>query len=94
MSENTHRINVTFPAHLLQELDALVPAGKRSEVIVAATATYLARLKVLVALKETAGAWEADAHPDLATPEDVNQWLATLRASWRYVPLLAEGSDA
>ena len=94
MSEDTRRINVMFPEHLLQELDTLVPTGKRSEVIVEATATYLARLKVLAALKATAGAWAASEHPDLATPEDVNHWLAELRSSWRRVPLFAEGLDA
>lgn len=93
MSKNTRRINVTFPERLLEELDALVPAGKRSEVIVEATATYLARLKVLAALKATAGAWTTADHPELATPEDVNRWLAELRSSWRRVPLFAEGLD-
>jgi metal-responsive CopG/Arc/MetJ family transcriptional regulator len=93
MSEDTRRINVIFPERLLEELDALVPAGKRSEVIVEATAAYLARLKVLAALKATAGAWTTADHPELATPEDVNRWLAELRSSWRRVPLFAEGRD-
>ena len=93
MGENTRRINVIFPERLLQELDTLVPAGKRSEVIVEATAAYLARLKVLSALKATAGAWTTADHPELATPEDINRWLEELRSSWRRVPLFAEGLD-
>jgi Arc/MetJ-type ribon-helix-helix transcriptional regulator len=90
MSEDTRRINVTFPTTVLEELDKLVPSGKRSEVIVEATAAYLSRLRVLAALKETSGAWAAEDHPDLVTPEDVSRWLEKLRSPWRRVPLLAE----
>jgi len=56
MNRDTRRINVTFPTQLLEELDRLVPAGKRNEVIVEATAAYLRRLKVLVALEQASGA--------------------------------------
>ncbi len=94
MGEDTQRINVIFPTTLLEELDALLPPRKRSEVIVEATGHYLARLKVLAALKESAGAWKSAEHPELATPDDVNHWLETLRSSWRRVPLFAETSDA
>ena len=94
MSEDTRRINVTFPAALLEELDDLVPSGKRSDVIVEATAAYLGRLKVLAALKETSGAWSAEDHPDLVTPEDVSRWLEKLRSPWRRVPLFGEGEGA
>ena len=54
MSEDTRRINVIFPVALLEELDALVPPRKRSEVIVQATADYMRKLKVLAVLKESA----------------------------------------
>ncbi len=91
--EDTRRINVVFPARLLDQLDAFVPAGRRSEVIVEATAAYLSRLRVLGALRESAGAWSDADHPELATPQDVDRWLTELRASWRRVPLLAEGSE-
>ena len=88
MSEYTRRINVTLPATLLEELDRLVPAGKRSEVIAEATATYLSRLKVLAAIRDTQGAWKDEDHPELAIPEDVPAWLQALRSPWRCVPLL------
>jgi Arc/MetJ-type ribon-helix-helix transcriptional regulator len=93
MSENTRRINVTLPTTLLDELDSLVPAGKRSEVIAEATATYLSRLKVLAAIRETQGAWEEKDHPELATPDDVSAWLQALRSPWRRVPLLVRDRD-
>lgn len=91
MAEDTRRINVIFPARLLDELDAVVPSGRRSEVIVEATAVYLARLKALAALQASAGAWSDAAHPEMATPADVTRWLIELRAPWRRVPFLAEG---
>jgi Arc/MetJ-type ribon-helix-helix transcriptional regulator len=94
MAEDTRRINVTFPRQLLEELDAVVPTGKRSEVIVEATAAYLRRIKVLAALRETRGAWRDEDHPELVTPEDVNRWLASRRSSWRRVPLLSEERPA
>jgi hypothetical protein len=83
MAEDTCSINVTFPT------------GKRSEVIVEATAAYLRRIKVLAALKETQGAWRDEDHPELVTPEDVNRWLASRRSSWRRViPVSDDRLDA
>lgn len=89
MSEDTRRINVIFPAQLLDELDSVVPSGKRSEVIVEATAAYLGRLRVLAALRETSGAWRDEDHRKMATPGDVETWLEDLRTPWRRVPLLS-----
>ena len=80
MTEDTRRINVTLPTTLLEELDSLVPAGKRSQVIAKAVATYLSRLKVLAAIRETQGAWRDEDHPELATPEDVSAWVRALRS--------------
>ncbi|MDY0020402.1 MAG: hypothetical protein RBT47_10400 [Anaerolineae bacterium] len=93
MSEETKRINVIFPADLLEELDALVPTRKRSEVIIRATSEYVQKLKTLVALKESAGAWSDTAHPKMATPEEITRWVADLRASWRSEPLLPAEPD-
>ena len=94
MGGGTLRINVIFPTELLEELDEVVPAGKRSEVIVEATAAYLSRLKVLAVLQETTGAWDDTRHPEMATPEDVNRWVAELRSNWRRGPMLVENKDA
>ena len=93
MSEETKRINVIFPADLLEELDALVPTRKRSEVIIRATSEYVQKLKTLVALKESAGAWSDTAHPEMAAPEEITRWVADLRASWRSKLLLPAEPD-
>jgi len=89
MSDDTHQITVTFPTQLLEELDSIVPAGKRNEVTVEATAAYLRRLKVLVTLEQTRGVWRDGDHADLATVEDVTRWVNELRAPWRRVLLLS-----
>ncbi len=93
-SEDTQRINVTFPVRLLRDLDEFAPPRKRSQIIVAATADYVRRLKLLAAIKETAGAWDDESHPELATSEDIDQWLQQLRSSWRREPLWQEESRA
>ena len=50
----TRRINGTFPATLLDDLERYVRPRKRNQVIVAATAAYVRELKLLAVLKETA----------------------------------------
>lgn len=87
MSTESRRINVTFPAELLDDLDSLAPPRKRSQIIVEATADYVRRLKLLTAIKETAGIWTDEDHPELSTPEDIDRWLREMRSSWRREPL-------
>jgi hypothetical protein len=79
----TRRINVTFPEHLLDELDKLAPPRKRGQIIVKATAEYVRKLKLLAAIKESAGAWDDASHPELAAPADIDRWLRESRGSWR-----------
>jgi hypothetical protein len=83
IGDETRRINVTFPVRLLEDLDRLAPPRKRSQIIVAATADYVRRLKLLAAIKETAGAWDDESHPELSTPEDIDRWLRQIRSAWR-----------
>ena len=77
----TQRISVTFPEHLLDELDKLVPPRKRSQVIVMATTEYVRKLELLSAIKETAGAWDEASHPELATPADMDRWIREVRGA-------------
>ena len=78
----TTRVNVVFPDDLLEELRRLIPARKRSELIVKATAEKLAIIRQQLALKRAAGAWTDENHPDLNTPEDLSRWRRSLWASW------------
>lgn len=86
MSTETRRINVAFPVQLLEDLDRLAPPRKRGQIIVAATADYVRKLKLLAAIKETAGSWDDESHPELATPEDIDRWLRQIRSAWRREP--------
>ena len=90
----SRRVNVTFPESLLGELHRYVPARKRNQVIVAATKDYVRKLKLLMVLKETAGAWDNEDHPELATSEDVDHWLRQVRSQWRDESLWQEDPSA
>jgi hypothetical protein len=94
MAETLTHIEIDFPVELLDDLNRLAPSSRRDEIIVAATADYVRRLKTLAALKETAGAWSDESHPDMATPADIDRWLSQLRAGWRREPLWPEGHHA
>ena len=77
----TERVNVRFPKELLEDLRKYVPRGKRSEVVVAATARAVRQLRLKQALEAGAGAWTDENHPDLNTQEDIDRYRAELWAS-------------
>ena len=79
MSSKIQRINVSFPKKLVDELSSLVPAGKRSHLVVEATRKELQRIKRLKTLEKAAGAWKDSNHPDLKTIGDVCKWVNRLR---------------
>jgi len=79
--EAVERLNIRMPRELAEELKRLVPARRRSQLIVAATTEAVARLKQEEALREEK-IWSDDNHPDLTTQEDINRYLAEIRASW------------
>ncbi len=79
--EKKERINVVMPASLMAELRRLIPPRQRSRFIARATADRLLQLKQRKALEEAAGAWTDENHPELQTPEDVQNWLREIRAS-------------
>jgi len=53
-----------------------VPAHERARFVEAALARELRRLKLREAIKNAYGAWKDEDHPELATFEDVNRWVA------------------
>jgi hypothetical protein len=81
-SETAKRINVTFPTPLLEELGRFVPARERNRFIVEATEKELRRQRLLKALRDSAGAWRDEDHPDLKTPEDVERYVRRMRQTW------------
>jgi hypothetical protein len=84
---SVERINVNFPRPVLDDLRALVPAKRRSEVIARATARELRRLKfaALFEALEQAPMWLGDAYPDLADGPAIDAFVTALRQSGAYV---------
>jgi hypothetical protein len=78
------RINVTFPESLLDLMEDLVPARERNAFIVAATEKALQQARLEHALRQLAEgpAWSDADHPELATDEDIDRYVRTLRESW------------
>jgi len=76
------RINVTFPADLLEELDRFVPPRGRNRFIVEATERELRQKRLQRALERSAGAWSDENHPDLMSIEDVDRYVRRLRDTW------------
>lgn len=81
-AQGVERLNIRMPRELADELKRLVPARKRSQLVVAATAEAVARLKQQEALREEK-IWSDESHPDLTSQEDINRYLIEMRASWR-----------
>jgi Arc/MetJ-type ribon-helix-helix transcriptional regulator len=75
------KVTVTLPQSLLAQLDQEVPRRQRSAFIARAIAQQLAILEQAAALEESAGAWQDQEYPDMATEEDMDRWLAGLRGS-------------
>ena len=83
MATKLERISIYFPKPLLDDLRKLVPARKRTALIVALTEKEVERLKLLAALEESFGAWSDEDHPELATNEDIDRYVHDFRARWR-----------
>jgi hypothetical protein len=79
------RINVTFPASVLDLLESIVPARKRNAFIVEATEEALRReqLKIVLETLRDKPAWSDEDHPDLATAADIDRYVRSLRETWR-----------
>lgn len=82
MKTKTH---VVFPDDLLRAVDRLVGRRGRSKFVVEATRKELRRIQLLQALREAAGSWKDEDHPELVRigteawverlREEENRWL-------------------
>lgn len=93
----TKRINITFSADFLEELRRYIPRRKRNQFIVEAVEQEFRRLRFQKALRESAGAWSDEDHPDLMTIEDVDRYVRHLREAsmprtWEEIAAEAEKS--
>lgn len=78
----TARLNLVLPRDLADELCELVPARRRSQFVTEVLTRELRRKRLLQALEESAGAWSDEDHPELATAEDIDRWIAEGRAGF------------
>jgi len=75
-------MTVSLPITLVERLRALVPPRKRSAFIAEALEEKLALAEQAQAFEEAAGIWSDEDHPEMATGEDIDRWLAELRGNW------------
>ena len=76
------KITVSLPKALLGRLNEHVPARRRSQFITEAIEERLALEEQNTALRESAGAWSDENHPDMASEADIDHWLDDLRKTW------------
>ncbi len=81
-SSSMQKITLSLPQALAERLNAQVPARQRSLVITKILEDYLAIAEQEALLAETAGCWSDEHHPELATGQEIDEWLAALRGEW------------
>ncbi|VAW32928.1 hypothetical protein MNBD_CHLOROFLEXI01-770 [hydrothermal vent metagenome] len=79
---NSKKVTVTLPTALIKRLDTFIPSRQRSRFVTLAIQEQLALLEQMAALEESAGSWTEEAHPEMKTPDDIEQWLQDLRKGW------------
>ena len=65
MANNRAKAHLVFPEDLLRSIDELVGKRKRSKFVAEAARKELRRIQLLQAIKEAAGAWKDEDHPEL-----------------------------
>ena len=71
------RTHVVVPEELVEEIDRLSGKRKRSWFITQAVRKEIQRLDFIEAVKETAGTWKNEDHPELK--KGVDSWVRSLR---------------
>lgn len=79
MAASETRTHIILPTALLQQVDRLVGARKRSRFFAAAAAKEAARLELLAAAREAAGCLADVEIPGWETGESIAQWVHDLR---------------
>jgi hypothetical protein len=70
---------VEFPQDLIKEIDKIAGSGRHTEFLVEMAERQIKLLRQKQALKEVAGAWKLEDHPELAQGSDAYvRWLRSL----------------
>jgi len=75
------RTNVMLPRELLEHIDRVAGARRRSAFLAEAAREKLARLRFRRAAARAFGSWTDAAHPELRTDADMERYLRRLRAT-------------
>ena len=73
------KVHLTFPPKIIVEIDNLVGKRGRSKFVSEAAKEKISREKFLKALKECAGAWKSENHPNLPSSKDVVKFVEKIR---------------
>lgn len=74
-----NKTHFIFPRALLLQIDKVAGKRKRSAFVVQATEEKLAKEKFDWILKDAAGAWGDEKHPNLKTKKDVDNYVRGFR---------------
>jgi len=77
-----NKTHFIFPRALLLEIDKVAGKRKRSAFVVQAAKEKLAKENFDWILRDAAGAWSDEKHPNLKTKQDVDKYLRDSRKSW------------
>jgi hypothetical protein len=73
------RTHVVLPTELVAEVDRVAGARRRSRFVEVAIREHLRRMRLSMALRETAGALKDEDYPDWDTPEKTSAWVRDRR---------------
>ena len=73
------RTHVVVSKELVEEIEKLFGKRKCSWFITKAAKKEIQRLNFLKAVKETAGAWKDENHPELSSIKDIHKYVRKIR---------------
>ena len=76
------RMNIYLPKRIADDLREIVPARERTAFIVETLERELRRMRLRSAIRASYGAWKDEDHPELSTPEAIDEWIAASREGW------------
>ncbi len=73
------KAHITLPANILVTIDRLAGKRGRSKFMAKAAEEKIVKEKFLKALKDSAGAWKDENHPELSSIKDINRYVREMR---------------
>jgi len=73
------KVHLTFPPKIIREIDKLVGKRGRSKFVSEAARERINREKYASSLKECAGAWKSENHPELSSTGHVVKFIKKIR---------------